>query len=243
MHFRLLTYNIHKGIGGVDRRYDLGRIIETIAHYAPDVALLQEVDDGVPRSRRERQVDLLAAATGLTHVAYQHNVRLRLGHYGNAILSRAPLHEVADCDLTVPLKKRRQALLARCEFHFQGHRRTVAVACVHLGLAGYERQIQLRRLLAQPFFTHLHAATPAIVGGDYNDVWNSLGRKALRDHGFAAAGKRVRTFPAIMPARPLDRVYYRGDLEAIAAYAGHTQTARLASDHRPLVVDFRLKGT
>ena len=30
MHFRLLSYNIHKGIGGVDRRYDLGRIVDTI---------------------------------------------------------------------------------------------------------------------------------------------------------------------------------------------------------------------
>ncbi|MAT70742.1 MAG: endonuclease [Planctomycetaceae bacterium] len=240
MQFRLLTYNIHKGIGGVDRRYDLGRIVETIAHYAPDLALLQEVDDGAPRSRRHRQVDLLAEATGLTHTAYQHNVRLKVGHYGNAILSRFPLHDVADCDLTVPLKKRRQALLARCELHFDGHRRTVAVANVHLGLAGLERQFQLRRLLNQPFFAHLQQRTPAVVAGDYNDVWNSLGRGALREHGFTSAGQRVRTFPAIMPARPLDRVFYRGDIEAAGAFAGHTETARLASDHRPLVVDFQL---
>ena len=44
MHFRLISYNIHKGIGGVDRRYDLGRVIETINFYRPDIALLQEVD-------------------------------------------------------------------------------------------------------------------------------------------------------------------------------------------------------
>ena len=241
MHFRLLTYNIHKGIGGVDRRYDLDRVIETIVHYAPDLALLQEVDDGVPRSHGHRQVDLLAAATGLTHAAYQRNVRLKVGHYGNAILSRFPLHDVADCDLTVPLKKRRQALLARCELHFDGHRRTVAVANVHLGLAGFERQRQLRRLLEWPFFSHLKHRTPAVIGGDYNDVWNSLGRRALREHGFASAGKRIRTFPAFLPARPLDRVFYRGDIEATSAFAGHTETARVASDHRPLVVDFQLQ--
>ena len=60
MHFRLMTYNIHKGIGGVDRRYRPDRIIETIAHCSPDIVLLQEVDDGVPRSRYHKQVDLLA---------------------------------------------------------------------------------------------------------------------------------------------------------------------------------------
>ena len=65
MHFRLLSYNIHKGIGGVDRRYDLERIVETINYYRPDVALLQEVDDGVPRSRRHAQAELLAEATEL----------------------------------------------------------------------------------------------------------------------------------------------------------------------------------
>lgn len=240
MQFRLLSYNIHKGIGGVDRRYDLGRIVETINHYAPDLALLQEVDDGVPRSRGDRQVDVLAEATGLTHSAYQHNVRLKVGHYGNAILSRFPLHDVEDMDLTVPLKKRRRALLARCELHFDGHQRTVATACVHLGLAGYERQIQLRRLLECPFFGHLQSRTPAVIGGDYNDVWASLHRRALRAHGFTTAGHRIRTFPAFMPARPLDRVFYRGDIEVIGAFAGHTELARVASDHRPLVVDFRL---
>ncbi len=30
MRFRLMTYNIHKGIGGVDRRYRFERIIETL---------------------------------------------------------------------------------------------------------------------------------------------------------------------------------------------------------------------
>ena len=40
MQFRLITYNIHKGIGGVDRRYRLERIIETLARYKADIILL-----------------------------------------------------------------------------------------------------------------------------------------------------------------------------------------------------------
>ena len=46
MRPRLLTWNIHKGIGGIDRRYRPDRIVEVIRHYEPDVVLLQEVDEG-----------------------------------------------------------------------------------------------------------------------------------------------------------------------------------------------------
>ena len=107
MQFRLITYNIHKGIGGVDRRYDLQRIVDTLVRYDPDVVFLQEVDDGVPRSRHDRQVELLGEALELPHYVFQRNVSLTQGHYGNAILSRYPLHDPADLDLTVRYKKRR----------------------------------------------------------------------------------------------------------------------------------------
>jgi endonuclease/exonuclease/phosphatase family metal-dependent hydrolase len=76
MRFRLITYNIHKGIGGVDRRYRLERIVDTLRHYDPDIVFMQEVADGMPRSRRHRQVELLGAELGLQHSAYQHNVEL-----------------------------------------------------------------------------------------------------------------------------------------------------------------------
>ena len=57
---RLLTYNIHKGIGGRDRLYRLPRIIEVIENEDPDLLCLQEVDRGVPRSRLHDQPKLLS---------------------------------------------------------------------------------------------------------------------------------------------------------------------------------------
>jgi endonuclease/exonuclease/phosphatase family metal-dependent hydrolase len=239
MRFRLLTYNIHKGIGGLDRRYDLARIVETIRHYQPDVALLQEVDEGAKRSRRDCQVDLLADAIELPHRAYQRNVRLRrAGHYGNAVLSRFPLLEPEDLDLTIRFKKRRCALLCRFRIEAGGHTRSVAVANVHLGLAGFERQIQLRRLLECHRLRHLHDQTPLIIGGDFNDVWDNLGKRVMHPAGFHLGSGRVRTFPAAAPLRRLDRVFYRGPVHAVGAFAGHTGLARQASDHLPLIVDF-----
>jgi endonuclease/exonuclease/phosphatase family metal-dependent hydrolase len=241
MRFRLLTYNIHKGIGGVDRRYRPERIIEAIAHCEPDVVLLQEVDEGVPRSRQHRQVDYLGDALGFSHRAYQRNVKLRRGFYGNAILSRFPLYDVRDLELTVPLKKRRRALIAHCRVNIDGHTRTVLVCNVHLGLAGYERAIQLRRFLNCDTLRHAHHRTPAIIAGDFNDVWGRLGRRMLVPFGFRSACGRTRTFPAMMPIRPLDRIYYRGELGSAHHFASHTENARQASDHLPMVADFHLQ--
>jgi endonuclease/exonuclease/phosphatase family metal-dependent hydrolase len=238
MHLRLLTYNIHKGIGGVDRRYDLDRVIETINHYQPDVAFLQEVDEGVPRSRRHCQAEMLAEALGLPYLAFQQNVRLKIGHYGNAVLSRYPLFDPLPIDLTLRPKKRRGGLIARLHVPVGEHTKSLVVANVHLGLSGFERQIQLRRLLATPCLLSAKQRTPLIVGGDYNDVWGSLGRRVMHRIGFQIASGAIRTFPAAMPLRSLDRVFYRGDLRVLRAYAGHTELARRASDHLPVVVEF-----
>jgi endonuclease/exonuclease/phosphatase family metal-dependent hydrolase len=239
---RVATYNIHKGIGGVDRRYRLERIMETLAHCQADVVLLQEVDDGVPRSRHDRQVDLLGDALELKHRAYQPNVKLRRGHYGNAILSRFPLYDLRDIELSVPLKKRRQALVAHCRLPVGEHSRSLLVFNFHLGLAGYERTIQIRRFLACEVLSHAHHDTPVVAGGDFNDVWGTLGRRLLEPAGFASASLAVKTFPAFFPMRPLDRIFYRGGLTLDHSFASRTQIAQQASDHLPLVAEFVVNG-
>jgi len=239
MRFRLITYNIHKGIGGVDRRYRPERIIETLARYDPDIILLQEVDDGVPRSRDHRQVDLLGDALAMPHRAFQRNVSLTQGYYGNAILSRHPLHDIQNLDLTVPLKKRRRALVVRCVMRTE-HQRTLLLVNCHLGLAGFERVMHLRKILDSAAIRHLHHRTPTIIAGDYNDVWGSLGKRVMEPAGYSAACKAARTFPAIMPVRSLDRIYFRGDLRFDHSFPARTDIARQASDHLPIVADFDL---
>ena len=234
---RILTYNIHKGIGGVDRRYDLDRVAETVAHYDPDIAFLQEVDNGVPRSKFDFQVEKLADQMGFPTWAYQNNVRLTRGHYGNAILTRYPIQEQWNVDLTIPLKKRRRALVAKVHIHLGGHERTVFLCNLHLGLAGFERVIQLRKLMDWEKLRLLHPETPAIVGGDFNDIWGSLSRRVMIPHGFQSATRQSLTFPAIMPVRGLDAIYYRGHVEFYDAFVGHTKLSRQASDHLPLIAD------
>jgi endonuclease/exonuclease/phosphatase family metal-dependent hydrolase len=241
MRFRLLTYNIHKCIGGMDRKYHPERVIEVLGHYQPDIVMLQEVDDGVPRSGHHRQVDLLGDALDYRHRAYQKNVLLKTGAYGNAILSRFPLFDVNHVDLTVPMKKRRRALIAHCRLQHDGHTRRMLLVNVHLGLAGYERLVQTRRLMSADVLVHTRQHTPVVIGGDFNDMFGVLGWRVLKPFGFLPAVHNQKTFPAAMPLRPLDRVFYRGDVSHHHTFAAHSDLARQASDHLPLVIDFDLQ--
>ena len=242
MKLRVLTYNVHKCIGGIDRRYDPERTAETIAHYAPDVALLQEVDHGVARSSYHRQVDLLGELLGFHHRAWFANVKVRGGgEYGNAILSRYPLVEARNVDLTVAPKKRRSVLHGAVRVRHDGVDRTVHVYNMHLGLAEYERRIQIQTFLDSHPFAGLHEHTPVIVGGDLNDVWGRAAR-LLAPGGFRGWASRLRTFPAWAPLRGLDGIFVRGALDLLGVHRGEIELARRASDHRPLYADVVLHG-
>src|SRR5574341_138499 len=61
MRVRVLSYNIHKGIG-VDRRFDPQRIIEILRHHSAHIVLLQEVDRHAERSNRLDLASLIARA-------------------------------------------------------------------------------------------------------------------------------------------------------------------------------------
>jgi endonuclease/exonuclease/phosphatase family metal-dependent hydrolase len=242
MKLRVLTYNVHKCIGGVDRRYDPKRVAETIAHYEPDVLLLQEVDDRARRSNHDRQVDVLGELLGYHHRAWYPNVKVRGGgEYGNAVLSRYPMVEDRNIDLTVAPKKRRSVLHVHCRIRHEGVDRTVHIFNMHLGLAEYERRIQIRTFLDSHPFAGLRDGTPVIVGGDLNDVWGRAA-KLLSPGGFRGVDRRPRTFPAWAPMRSLDGIYVRGEVELVGVHRGDCDVARRASDHRPLYADVMIQG-
>lgn len=241
MRLRVVTYNIHKCIGGIDRRYRPERIIATLAHYAPDIVMLQEVDAGAKRSRGDAQCDLLGEALGLRHRCWYPNVTVRGGGaYGNAVLSRFPTRAHDNLDLSLAGRKPRSVLHAVVRVRVGRRSRTVHVFNMHLGLRQDDRRRQLRRFLDCHPFAHMHAHTPVIVGGDLNDVYGTLGATLLVPAGFRALPSRLRTFPAYAPLRPLDAVFVRGQVQIRRAARGQIATARRASDHLPLVVDLEL---
>jgi endonuclease/exonuclease/phosphatase family metal-dependent hydrolase len=237
MRLRVVTWNIHKGIGGIDRRYRLERTISVLASLHPDVALLQEVAEGMPRCGMQVQVDELSRELELRHVAFGAEHRFRVGGYGNAILSRYPLTDSTRIDLTIGGRKQRGLVKTRAHAKLEHGTRSVVVFNLHLGLSGSERADQLERFLECHPFAHLHHDTPLIVGGDFNDVWASLGPRFLEPAGFVRAGKLLPTFPAALPLRPLDGLWIRGGLKVVTAHPVKTALAKAASDHLPILAE------
>ena len=86
MRIKVVTYNIHRAIG-VDRRFRPDRILEILDHHDPDLVLLQEVDDGAPRSRELDLAHELASHLDYPHYAVGHNVSLRKGRSPRATAS------------------------------------------------------------------------------------------------------------------------------------------------------------
>jgi endonuclease/exonuclease/phosphatase family metal-dependent hydrolase len=235
---RVLSYNIHKGIGGRDRRYRLERILAVIEHEQPDLICLQEVDRNVRRSAFHNQPALFCEYFNFDCHCYQFNVKVAEGGYGNLMLSRWPFETHHQVSLTLRSKKPRGAQWAVIATPL-GPLRLVNW---HLGLAEHERHWQVRRLLEHHLFRN-QAHLPTLIIGDTNDWRNTLGHGPFAVHGFQQATSppsRFRSFPAWMPIGALDKAYYSGGVTIARAHVPRTKLARDASDHLPLVIDFEI---
>ena len=236
---RLLSYNIHKGIGGRDRRYDLERIFAVIQAEHPDIICLQEVDRNVARSRHDHQPQLFRERFAPAAQLFQFNVAVQTGGYGNLLLSRWPMAAHHQVSLTLRSYKSRGAQLAV----ITTPRGPLQVVNWHLGLRERERHWQVRRLLEHHLFRRA-GEIPAMITGDFNDWRNTLHRGPFAIHGFRQVTSpisRFRSFPAYMPLGSLDKAFVRGPIVIEQARIARPRPALDASDHLPLVIDFDLR--
>jgi endonuclease/exonuclease/phosphatase family metal-dependent hydrolase len=233
---RLLSYNIHKGVGGMDRRYRLERVMDVIASVQPDLVLLQEVTRHAKKFRNDDQGALLAERFDAAVHLHQVNVHYRQGGYGNLLLSRWPLLSKHQVSLRMQARKPRGAQLAVINTpHGPLH-----LVHSHLGLAERERHWQVRRLLEHPLFAD-GAPLPTIVAGDFNDWRNTLAAGPFAAHGFQQITSpvlRFRSFPAFAPLGSLDKAFHRGGVLVKNAHIVRSKIAKRASDHLPLLIDF-----
>jgi len=235
---RLLTYNIHKGVGGSDRRYRFERIVAVIRAEEPDLVCLQEVDRHVRRSHYHDQPALLAEKLRAEAHLFQLNVPHREGGYGNLLLSRWPLRVQNQVSLRLRRRKPRGAQLVVVDTPGG----PLHLVNWHLGLAEKERRWQANFLLTHPSFLAC-TQLPTLIVGDFNDWRNTLGRHCFRAHDFhqvTTPVRRFRTFPAFLPLASLDKAFYRGPIRLSETRTVRTRMARRASDHLPLVLDFSL---
>ena len=235
---RLLSWNIHKGIGGRDRRYALGRVIDCIEAENPDLICLQEVDRHVRRSGHDDQPRLLARQFRC-HAVFQPTVAVARGGYGNLVLSRWPVSSRHRITLRQGGRKPRGAQLLVVD----SPEGPLHLVHTHLGLVESERRWQVARLLGHMLFRSADSH-PALIVGDFNDWRNSLADGSLAASGFrhvTAPISRFRTFPAWLPVGSLDKAFVRGPIEVRHARVVRTSLAKVASDHLPIVIDFHVR--
>lgn len=231
--FRVATYNVHK-CRGLDARVSAMRIAGVLHEVNADIIALQEV--------------LSTQAESISHelqMAYAlgENRRYRGCAYGNVLLSRWPIRETRNYDLSVRGREERGCLRADIAVVGNG---LLHVFNVHLGTSPFERRKQGPRLIAPELLTHSELRAPRIVMGDFNEWTSGLATRLLCSHLKSADVRahlgRSRTYPGLLPFFHLDHIYYDPALRLERLRLHRTRKALIASDHLPLVGEFAWEG-
>ena len=242
---RVVTYNVHK-CQGLDRRVRPARVAAVLRELDADVIAMQEVVCLAGGAREMDQGRFIAEELGYSYCLGE-NRKHRGGAYGNVVLSRLPWSCVENYDISWRWREPRGAL--RVDVHAQdeaGAQRTLHLFNVHLGTAFVERRQQARVLVGEKILGSPELSGPRVVLGDFNEWTKGLATRLLSEHLHGAdvrtPPRRVRTFPGPLPLLHLDHIYYDPQLELRRLSLHKSRTALVASDHLPLVADFRLRA-
>lgn len=231
-NLKVLSFNIHKGMGWGRRKLTLPQIKIHIHDLHPDIIFLQEI--------RGSQFKFLNSKIW-PHFSYGKNAVYQKGNHGNAIISKFPIDFTVNIDLTTRRYERRGMLHAIVKLPH--HHKNLHLLCVHLGLLAKDRHKQLE-MMVNYIRDNIPLTEPIILGGDFND-WKCYASKPLTKklglhEAFLHAHKSyAKTFPAWMPLLKLDRIYYRG-LEVNAANRLNHKPWRSLSDHLAIVASLKI---
>ncbi|MFH1227603.1 MAG: endonuclease/exonuclease/phosphatase family protein [Planctomycetota bacterium] len=260
MKLHLLTINVHKGFSLLNRRFVLPKLKEAIHSTPADIVFLQEiVGENTGKAKKHSdwpdkpQHEYIADSARFNH-AYGKNAVYAAGHHGNAILSRFPILDFERMDVSTNIFEKRGILYGRLEIpnhtpavceitagysRLQLHRQPnyksyLHCICVHFGLFHRSRKKQFGKL-REYVQRVVPDNEPLIVAGDFNE-WRKNKKDELETHlgmkdaGLEFCGKKLRTFPSLMPVLPLDRIYLRG-LKVLKAQILHKGIWNNLSDH------------
>lgn len=238
---RVMTVNVHKGFTFFNRRFILPELREAVTTVAADLVFLQEVLGAHTRHATRHsnwptapQYEYLAD-TMWPQYAYGRNAVYTEGDHGNALLSRYPIVDYENVDISIAGTEIRGLLHSILAVP---GRPDVHAICVHLGLKEKHRQLQLA--LLGKLLDSLPADAPVVVAGDFND-WRNSATDTMALHGMHEAfvnAQRLpaKTFPARWPLLRLDRIYVRNAKTRNPIVLYRKPWSHL-SDHLPLVVE------
>jgi endonuclease/exonuclease/phosphatase family metal-dependent hydrolase len=242
--FRIATYNTHK-CRGIHGKTSPDRIIAVIHELDADILCLQEVVNSPGRARIHDQAGEIARALPGYSWAFGANRDYRGGTYGNMTLTRLPLLSWKNHDVARRRPGREERGVLQTEIEI-GKGETLHLFNVHLGTGFMERRYQARRLIAPDILTQPTLNGPRLVIGDFNEWTKGLTTRLLQKRFQSFRPTHVwrypRTYPGLLPLLSLDHLYYEPPLALEKTQLWRTPRALVASDHLPVVADFRARA-
>lgn len=231
---RVMTYNIHHG-EGADRKIDLERLAEIIRREDPDVVALQEVD---VKTRRVNGKDLATELGQLTQreFSFGKSIDFAGGQYGNAILTRLPQTNVETHELPNPDRREPRCALS-VTIEWNHHPLTIINTHLDHLRGGTTRAAQGKSIaeIAQK------SAHPVIVLGDLNaTAKDEVMSELFKSFTDTSAADPAPTEPADKPEAKIDWILTNpAATQSLKPIATRVLEEKVASDHRPLVVDLQ----
>ena len=237
MRLRIATYNIHK-CRGLDRRVRPARIVEVLREIDADIIALQEVLSLEGAVREKDQARFISEEMEMSCAVG--GTRIHKGAvYGNVVLSRLPLLETRNYDISVRGREQRGCMRADISANGSG---VIHVFNVHLGTALLERRHQGRKLVNTAILNNEELSGARIMLGDFNEWTRGLTTRLLASHLTSADIRvhlqRSKTYPGVFPFLHLDHIYFDDSLDLEKVILHKSRAALVASDHLPLVADF-----
>jgi len=251
---RLLTFNIahargpspiHQGLRSTAKlKSNLMKIARLIQRLEADIVAFQEIDENSRWGGSFDHLAYLSEHTGLSHAVHGvNNCRVGRYHlnYGNAFLSRFPVHHHEN----VPFGR---GTLGEKGFHFAEIDTPAGrMPLVNLHLHHSSRPQRLKQMTKlMNYLTEQHAhrsahwCMPPLVCGDFNTPAHTPDAIAMllgyfeQTNNYTLLPKTGRTFPSVLPVRALDYVFLPAQCRDPKAEIVRS----LLSDHRPVLVEF-----
>ncbi|WP_036339772.1 MULTISPECIES: endonuclease/exonuclease/phosphatase family protein [Modestobacter] len=249
---RLVSFNVHHGVGG-DGRHDLPRLAQVLAAADADVVCLQEVDRHFgDRSEHVDQALLLSRALDM-ELAWGPSIdepgsSSDRRQYGNALLSRLPLLG-SELHRLPGQGEPRSAL--RAQVQLAGG--ALWVTTTHLSSrSADDRAVQAAAVAG----LHADPGTAAVLVGDLNadatapelaalrehlrDAWELAAERSDQAGRFSLHAHQGLTHPARRPRVRIDQVWVSAGVTVTGA---RVLDGAGASDHHPLLVELDVPVT
>jgi endonuclease/exonuclease/phosphatase family metal-dependent hydrolase len=236
LRLRVLSYNIHHG-RGADRVINLKRLADIIKRADPDLVALQEVDRKARRSGGIDQTAKLGELTGMHHT-FAEAMPFQGGGYGNAILSKTPLHHEVTGTIALAAAQGQEPRSVAITESDPWDGPIVVFAGTHLCHLSAETRLAQVRQINKEVASYQNIL--AILAGDFNFTPDSEPYQTMIKSGWvdaaASLGDSQPTVPADQPTMRIDYVFVR-PANRWRVIRAEVLDEPVASDHAPVLVE------